>query len=305
MNAFNLTNAIGASGFLLSLVAYCLIRRIIANGATPGRLRCNARICFIVGFMKMGVGIFEIIYFNESGGTWWGWILILFSIFWLLRGNKFRRQARTVSAGYQYFDNNLNENQNEEPQEAPQRRLSNAPQIVVVSSNPSNNASSLQPNSSASIVQGGMAPNALSQPMMSAYDAPIIRKAVPPSPFVCAQGNDSYIVPSIPMANVTTISRISSGPMTPRGTRTIGNVANENDDQYMDDAYDDHNDTQPHAEDSIYIEEDNEDDNDDNKNQENKSNEEEDEDDGKNEIEPETPKGPSERKTSEGNVTFS
>eukprot|EP00486_Rosalina_sp_Unknown_P002071 CAMPEP_0201566754 /NCGR_PEP_ID=MMETSP0190_2-20130828/6793_1 /ASSEMBLY_ACC=CAM_ASM_000263 /TAXON_ID=37353 /ORGANISM="Rosalina sp." /LENGTH=256 /DNA_ID=CAMNT_0047985913 /DNA_START=399 /DNA_END=1169 /DNA_ORIENTATION=- len=256
----------------------------------------------------MGVGIFEIIYFNESGGTWWGWILILFSIFWLLRGNKFRRQARTISAGYQYFDNNLNNDNVEEPQEAPQRRLSNAPQIVVVSSDQTNNpSSSLQPNSSASIVQGGMAPNALSQPMMSAYDAPLIRNAVPPSPFVCTQGNDSYIVPSIPMANVTTISRISSGPMTPRGTRTIGNVANENDDQYMDDAYDDDNDTQPHAEDSIYIDEDNEDDNDndDNKNQENKSNEEEDEDDGKNEIEPETPKGPSERKTSEGNVTFS
>lgn len=119
---------------------------------------------------------------------------------------------------------------------------------------------------------------------------------------MCAQGNDSYIVPSIPMANVTTsISRTSSGPMTPRGTRTIGNVANENDD---DDDDNDDNDTQPHAEDSIYIEEDDNNDNDDNHiNQENKSNE--DEDDGKNEIEPETPKGPSERKTSEGNVTFS
>ena len=119
---------------------------------------------------------------------------------------------------------------------------------------------------------------------------------------MCAQGNDSYIVPSIPMANVTTISRTSSGPMTPRGTRTIGNVANENDDQYIDDYDDDNNDTQPHAEDSIYIDDDDNNE-DDTKNQENKSND--DEDDGKNEIEPETPKGPSERKTSEGNVTFS
>ncbi len=191
MNTFTLTNAVGASGFLLSLVAYCLIRRIIANGATPGRLRCNARICFIVGLLKMGVGIFEIIYFTKSGGTWWGWILILFSIFWLVRGNKFRRQARTISAGYQYFNNgNVNDDGNNNNQrrgssdinnsEQPQRRLSNAPQIVVVSdqSNPNHPNSSFQPNASASIVQGGVAPNALSQPMMSAYDAPLIRNAV-------------------------------------------------------------------------------------------------------------------------------
>lgn len=180
IDAFNLTNAIGAAGFLLSLIAYCCIRRIVAGGASPGRLKCNARICFMVGLIKMGVGIFEIIYFNKSGGTWWGWILILFSIFWLLRGNKFRRQARTISAGYQYFDNVEQQQPNEITEnESPQRRLSNAPQIVVVSSDPSNNlSSSLQPNSSASIVQGGVAPNALSQPMMSAYDAPLIRNAV-------------------------------------------------------------------------------------------------------------------------------
>ena len=177
MSAFNLTNAIGASGFLLSLIAYCVIRRIIANGATPGRLRCNARICFIVGFLKMGVGIFEIVYFNESGGTWWGWILILFSIIWLLRGNKFRRQARTVSAGYQYFDNQDNDNNIEQNNVNNNERVSNAPQIVVVSPDQAN-ISSLQPNASASIVQGGVAPNALSQPMMSSYDAPLIRNAV-------------------------------------------------------------------------------------------------------------------------------
>ena len=121
---------------------------------------------------------------------------------------------------------------------------------------------------------------------------------VPPSPFVCTQGtNDSYIVPSIPMANVVTTSR--SGSMTPpREQRTIGQMATSNDD------YDNDNDTQPHAEDSIYIDDDNDDDDDDD-DDDVTNNSNNDEDDGKNEIEPETPRGPSERKTSEGNVTFS
>ena len=192
MNAFNLTNAVGAAGFILSLIAYCCIRRINAGGQTPPRLRCCARICIIVGILKMGVGIFEIIYFGSSGGTWWGWILIIFSIFWLVRGNKFRRQARTISAGYQYFDNNANNNNNNNNDinnnnnDRQQRRLSNAPQVVVIASSDQQSidsvnippSSSIHPNASNSIVSGGVAPNALSQPMMSSYDAPLIRNAV-------------------------------------------------------------------------------------------------------------------------------
>ena len=108
------------------------------------------------------------------------------------------------------------------------------------------------------------------------------------------QGNDSYIVPSIPMVpNVITTTPRSGTILTPRSQRTMGNVetANQYDNDNDNDTQIDINyDTQQHAEDSIYI--DDEDEN-------------HDEDDGKNEIEPETPNGPSERKTSEGNVTFS
>lgn len=274
ITAFNLTNAVGAAGFLLSLIAYCLIRRISAGGATPSRLYCNARTCFMVGVLKLGIGIFEITYFNSSGGTWWGWILILFSIFWIVRGNTFRRKAASISAGYHSF--NHSHSDNEENMDEPQRRLSNAPQVVIVSDNVSINNVSYPSHAS---MHGGSAPNALQQPMMSQYDQPIIRNAVPPSPFIGSQGNDSYIVPSIPMA-ITITPR--SGTTTPPSIPTIGNEENQ-----------DIIDTQPHAEDSIYIEDDDQD-----------IVHHNDEDDGKNEIEPETPKG-AERKTSEGNVTFS
>eukprot|EP01083_Nonionella_stella_P087064 242071_1 len=41
----NYTNAVGAGGFLLSLIAYCIIRRIDIGGQSPSRLYCNARTC--------------------------------------------------------------------------------------------------------------------------------------------------------------------------------------------------------------------------------------------------------------------
>merc|ERR1711971_1302148 len=118
--------------------AYCLIRRINAGGQTPARLKCNARTCFIVGILKMGIGIFEITYFASSGGTWWGWILILFSMFWIVRGNKFRAQARTISAGYLSMNDDESSNHHSnniediEQDSMSSRRLSNAPQVVII-----------------------------------------------------------------------------------------------------------------------------------------------------------------------------
>eukprot|EP01084_Bolivina_argentea_P297243 512064_1 len=142
LSGFTLTNAIGAGGLLLSLIAYCLIRINTGDQISVHKLYCNARICFIVGLLKMGIGIFEITYFSGSG-TWWGWILILFSIFWIVRGNKFRSQAANISAGYQPFNNNnIDDNNNNT-----QNRISNAPQVVIVSDK----------NQSSSIYPGGMA----------------------------------------------------------------------------------------------------------------------------------------------------
>jgi len=277
-SALNLKNAVGAAGFLLSLLAYCVVRRIMAGGQTPARLYCNARVCIMVGLLKMSIGIFEIVYFNDSGGTWWGMPLVLFSLFWLVRGSKFRRQAATVSAGYQAF----NQQHQQQPADYQrEHRLSNAPQIVIVS-DPAPQAQTALAKPSRSGHAG------LSRPAMSNFDAPLIRNAVPPSPFTCTQGTEPYIVPSInmaPMAHVLTPTTPRSDivMITPRTHQTIGNVATANDG--------DLDDTQQHAEDSIYIEEEEED---------------EDGDDGKvSEVEHETPSGPAERKTSEGNVTFS
>ena len=91
-----------------------------------------------------------------------------------------RRQAATMSAGYQPFNGNDNNHSIQEIADDNQR-LSNAPQVVIVSdinNAASNPASSIAPNSSSSIYSGGIAPNALSQPIMSNYDAPLIRNAV-------------------------------------------------------------------------------------------------------------------------------
>ena len=84
------------------------------------------------------------------------------------------------------------------------------------------------------------------------------------------QGNNVYIVPSISMAKTST-----STPRIVSGT-TLGDKDNDDVDT----------ETLAHAETSVYYEN-------------------EDEDDGKNEIIEETPKGSPERKTSEGNETFS
>eukprot|EP01083_Nonionella_stella_P087063 242068_1 len=253
----NYTNAVGAGGFLLSLIAYCIIRRIDIGGQSPSRLYCNARTCFIAGLLKLGIGIFEITYFNSSGGMWWGWLLIIFGMFWLIRGNRYRNHAASMSAGYQSFDD---DDHASNPPSSSRRRASSGPQIIIVSE-------------SANALQQRMIDNAR-------YDDAnrVIHNAVPPSPFSGTQGTDSYC---IPMEVTSHNINVSDTPRMYMTRSTVGNAC---------ETCEEENETEPHAEDSVYLEE-----------------KDIDEDDDKNEIEVnvETPNGPVISTALEGNVTFS
>ena len=161
---FDLPNAIGVGGFLLSLVTYCLLRRLLSSEQqTPSRLYWAARLCFLCGSLKLGLGIFQITFFKDAGGIYWGWLLLLFAVLWLIRGSKLRRRAATVSAGYQAFnhdgaDRDLNANAN----------ASNAPMQVAVDAS---RDFSMAPNAS-------VAPAALHHASRSRLAQPLIRNAV-------------------------------------------------------------------------------------------------------------------------------
>jgi len=174
---FDLPNAIGAGSLLISLITYCLLRRLLsATPQTPARLYWAARLCLLCGALKLGVGIFEITFFKDAGGIYWGWLLLLVAVLWLIRGSKLRRRARIVSAGYLAFNDNgadananINANAN-----ASNAMNANAPIKVAIDSNSSSKKQ-------------------LSQSL--------IRNAVPPSPFSSCpfEGNELYPLPSIPM----------------------------------------------------------------------------------------------------------
>jgi len=249
---FNLPNAIGVSSFLLSLVTYCLLRRLLSSEPqTPSQLYWAARICLLCGALKFGLGILEIYLgkmqpHKHAVGMYWGWALLLFAVLWLIRGSKLRRRATTVSAGYLAFNheaavNDLNFIAN--------ANASNAPvQVAVDASN-----SSVAPAAN-----------------KSRLAQPLIRNAVPPSPFASSQGNELYVLPSIPM--------MLTKPQTPPETHSDASMRTPGHSVSPVDAEEEKivntQDHQEDAEDSIYVEE-----------------------------EPETNGGP-ERKTSEGNTTM-
>jgi len=192
-----------------------------------------------------------------------GFFIVISAMYWMVQAMKYHKMAKTQSAGYQPFNHNASDDR---PQ--PQRRRSNAPLIVEV--DPNNPASSPMSSTSSTMSSAAKQKQRFSQPL--------IRNAVPPSPFVGTQGTDSYV--AIPMSiTKSTIPR--SGCSTPQAMSpgpTVGqSLHDEEEEEPMNDTLD-----EPQAEDSM----------------------DDEEEDGKREVEEETPRGSPERKTSEGNDTM-
>merc|ERR1712013_594041 len=203
----------------------------------------------------------QITFFKDAGGLYWGWLLLLFGVLWLIRGSKLRRRALTVSAGYHAFNDDVAA---DNAVNAPHSNSnSNASVEVAVDSN--------VPSSSSS-----MAPAALHEASSSRLSQPLIRNAVPPSPFASCQGNELYALPSIPMISTKPIPAETLTTHTKGRNDNEEEEENEENEEKIVNTHDQYED----AEDSIYVEE---------------------------TEEQETPSGgpdTPERKTSEGNTTM-
>merc|ERR550525_1191527 len=234
---------------ILNCTTWAIVRRLTYRRPRRSTLCCCAwtSVCSsLVLFAAGGFTIWISVEF-DAGSSWIGFVIVLSALYWTIQAMKYHKSAHTLSAGYQPF------NEQPQSQEEPPRR-SNAPLIVEVDSNGPNSQHpmSLDPNMSSTLSP------------KSIYSQSLIRNAVPPSPFI---GTQDY--------------------GTPQGTHhTLGSHLEEEDLEQEDEDKDCHslNDTltEPHAEDSIYIEE----------------VEEEEDVDGKQEEKNDTLGGP-ERKTSE------
>merc|ERR550525_395071 len=253
---------------ILNCTTWAIVRRLTYRRPRRSTLCCCAwtSVCSsLVLFAAGGFTIWISVEF-DAGSSWIGFVIVLSALYWTIQAMKYHKSATTLSAGYQPF------NEQPQSQEEPLRR-SNAPLIVEVDSNGPNSQHpmSLDPNMSSTLSP------------KSIYSQSLIRNAVPPSPFIGTQGTDSYV--AIPMSITKSQPRSDYG--TPQGTHhTLGSHLEEENLEQEDEDKDCHslNDTltEPHAEDSIYIEE----------------VEEEEDVDGKQEEKNDTLGGP-ERKTSE------
>lgn len=266
--------AFGGSSLIINFIAYIIVRKMTYRRPRTSGSCCCAWTSALSSILLLGIGACDIWWSlsSEAGGTWIGFLVVLSGLYWSVQAMKYHKMVRTQSSGYQAFNNNA-----AEPSSPSPRRRSNAPLIVEVDSN--NPSMGIEPNLSSSI-------SPMSSAAKSRYSQPLIRNAVPPSPFISSgnQGTDSYV--AIPMSITKTVPRCADSS-TPQGTmpsHTLGDIQlNEEEDEEMNDTL-----TEQHAEDSIYIEE---------------EEEPRDGDDGKAEEE-ETPRGGTERKTSEGNATL-
>jgi len=272
----------GAVAMIINTIAYIIVKKLsfpFHHRRRPFRLCCCAWTCIFAAFILIAMGGFTIylcLSVDNTAETWIGLLIVLSGLYWLIQTRKYYQMARTRSAGYQPFNHN---DSGSAPREEPQRRRSNAPLIVEVDSNNPN--VSIEPDLSSSI-----SAKCSSQTGKARYSQPLVRSAVPPSPFIGTQGTDSYV--AIPMS-ITKTQLPRSGCTTPQGTSpTLGHLHDEEEEEEieMNDTL-----TEPHAEASTYIEE-----------------EEEardgDEEDGKSDEVEQTPMGGPERKTSEGNDTM-
>jgi len=267
----------GATAIILNFMAYLIVRKVTFYRTTPRRMWCCAWTCVMTSLLLLSTGGFEIyvvLIWRIPGQSLIGFLTVLSGFYWLAQGIRYQKNARTQSAGYQAF--NHDDDSSHRHREEPERRRSNAPLIVEVDSN--NPAISIERDisSSLSVKSSGKSGKAR-------YSQPLIRNAVPPSPFIGTQGTDSYV--AIPMS-ITKTQPPRSDSNTPQGTgSTLGHLDLNDEEDNDDDIEMNDTLTEQHAEDSIYIEE-------------------EEEEDGSKVDEVETPMGSPERKTSEGNDTM-
>merc|ERR1712080_586555 len=144
----------------------------------------------------------------DAGSSWIGFVIVLSGLYWTIQAMKYHKSAKTLSAGYQPF----NDQQQSDQEQLPRR--SNAPLIVEVDSNGPNShhPMSLEPNMSSTLSP------------KSIYSQSLIRNAVPPSPFIgtqdygTPQGNDNTL--GHPKRRTKTLSMTRSLSPMPR-TRFI------------------------------------------------------------------------------------
>jgi len=262
----------GAVAVLLNCIAYCITKTLTYRRGRPSLLCCAAWSSILTCVLLLasgGCSIWLSVKCHLMGWTTWiGFFVVLSGMYWMVQAMKYHKMAKTQSAGYQPFNHN---EAAERRGQQPQRRRSNAPLIVEVDSN--NPGISIEHNLSSSVSPMSSA----AKSNKSRFSQPLIRNAVPPSPFLGTQGTDSYV--AIPMS-ITKSTVPRSGCTTPQGMSpgpTLGKLPQEEEEENepMNDTL-----TEPQAEDSI------------------------DEEDGKQEVEDETPRGSPERKTSEGNDTM-
>jgi len=259
----------GAVAVILNCMAYCIVKTLTYRRGRPSRLCCAAWSSIFAALLLLasgGCSIWLSMKYRLTTSTWIGFFVVLSGMYWMVQAMKYHKMAKTQSAGYQPFNHNASD---DDERRQPQRRRSNAPLIVEVD-DPNNLGMSIEQQISS-----------LSSPATSSksrFSQRLIRQAVPPSPFVCTQGTDSYV--AIPMSITKSIVP-RSGSTTPQGMSPIATLG-----QHAEDHEEPMNDTltEPQAEDSM---------------------DDEDEEDGKQEVEDEeTPRGTPERKTSEGNDTM-
>jgi len=213
----------GAVAVLVNCIAYCITKTLTYRRGRPSLLCCAAWSSILTCVLLLasgGCSIWLSVKYDLMGWTTWiGFFVVLSGMYWMVQAMKYHKMAKTQSAGYQPFNHN---EAAERRGQQPQRRRSNAPLIVEVDSN--NPGISIEHNLSSSVSPMSSA----AKSNKSRFSQPLIRNAVPPSPFLGTQG-------------CTTPQGMSPGP-------TLGKLPQEEEEENepMNDTL-----TEPQAEDSI------------------------------------------------------
>merc|ERR1719499_1688897 len=178
-------------------------------------------------FSTGGFEIYVVVIWSMAGQSLIGFLTVLSGFYWLAQGIRYQKNARTQSAGYQAF--NHDDDSSHRSREEPERRRSNAPLIVEVDSN--NPAVSIERDISSSLSAKSSGKSGKAR-----FSQPLIRNAVPPSPFIGTQDSNT------PQGTGSTLGHLD-----------LNDEEDNDDDIEMNDTL-----TEQHAEDSIYIEEEDE-----------------------------------------------